>query len=1055
MRGALWAVVLLFVGGAAYPVQAAEGGRAGGEVGEPDGTGSVLILGNRPVAASASVPTSILLVADRLEVAEDDGPTSITVTASLVPSDVLQTDIDVNVSVAGTGDAERVDFAPVGDFVITIPRNTVSAGATFQLKPENDQLDEDDETLTLSGSASLPVMSLSLALTDDDPLPIGSVRALNRASEPGKLQFEVYLDKPSGREVKASYVTENANAIKKFGDHQPRRTLARLASPGTDFDSVSGRLTISPGQTSKTIEVNVHDDTLDEPIEIVVLSIAGFTNAAIVDGDTSTVSECRPWNACSVDEGVCCDCGLIDDDDPSVELTLHDAEASESAPSLVFPMRFSAPTEKWLKFTVNTKDGSAKASHDYRPRVNSFSWLRAGPPESRVPVTLFDDRIDEPDETFELTVSEPENQIVIADGTATGTIRDNDAPPRLSVAAVSGVEGSTLGFVVSTSTTSTGTITVNYGTSDGAAVAGQDYQAVQGTLTFAPGESSKTVSVTTIDDTLEEPVELFTLTLSSPANATLAAASAYGAIFDNDTPELSVTGVSGTEGGALGFVVSASVASVRTVTVYYKTSDDTAASGQDYQAAQGTLTFAPGETRRTVSVTTLDDALDEPAEVFALTLSAPTNATLDVASANGTILDDDAAPRLSVAGASGNEGKALDFVASVSPSSGRTISVNYATADGTAAAGRDYHAGQGTLTFAPGETSRTVSVTTLDDALDEPAETFALTLSSPANATLDVASAGGTIVDDDVPPQLSVAGASGDEGKALDFAVSLSSASGQTVTVNHAATDGTALAGQDYQAVQGTLTFAPGATSRIVSVATLDDAQDEPAETFTLTLSSPANATLAAAIAEGWILDDDAGPQLSVAGTSGDEGSALDFVVSASSTGGQTITVDYATTDGSAVSGQDYRAARGSLAFAPGESRKTVSVATLDDALTEGVETFALTLSSPADVDFGARTATGTIIDNDTARVVLTAAPASVPEGAGPTAVRVTAVLEGALRDVATLVRVSVLGAVRKSRWISRRCRTSRSRSPRRRQAAPARSRSPRWMTARRKRMRH
>ena len=147
----------------------------------------------------------------------------------------------------------------------------------------------------------------------------------------------------------------------------------------------------------------------------------------------------------------------------------------------------------------------------------------------------------------------------------------------------------------------------------------------------------------------DEANETFTLTLSSPTNATLGTATATGTINDNDetpaTPALSVADASATEGAAVVFTVSLSApASSDQVTVAYATSGGTATSGTDFTAASGTLTFAANETSKTVSVATTDDAADEANETFTLTLSSPTNATLGTATATGTINDDDETP---------------------------------------------------------------------------------------------------------------------------------------------------------------------------------------------------------------------------------------------------------------------------------------------------------------------------------------------------------------------------------------------------------------------------
>ena len=133
-----------------------------------------------------------------------------------------------------------------------------------------------------------------------------------------------------------------------------------------------------------------------------------------------------------------------------------------------------------------------------------------------------------------------------------------------------------------------------------------------------------------------------------------------------------------------------------------------------------------------------------------LTLSNASGADLDDAVAAGTINDDDSLPAVSVSDASAAEGDAVAFTVSLSAASGQQVEVEYATSDGTATAGSDFTAQSGTLTFAANETSKTVSVATTDDSVDEEDETFTLTLSSPANATLGDATATGTINDNDV-----------------------------------------------------------------------------------------------------------------------------------------------------------------------------------------------------------------------------------------------------------------------------------------------------------------
>ena len=219
---------------------------------------------------------------------------------------------------------------------------------------------------------------------------------------------------------------------------------------------------------------------------------------------------------------------------------------------------------------------------------------------------------------------------------------------------------------------------------------------------------------------------------------------------------------------------------------------------------------------------------------------------------------------------------------------------------------------------------------TADDARDEPdRETFTVTLSAAAGATVVDGEAAGEILDNDGPPSLDAVAASADEGDAVGFTVRLSAESERTVTVSVAAgiaAGDTASAG-DFTAVPATvLTFAPGDIEKTVTVATTQDATDENDETFTLTLSGATNAGIGTATATGTIADDDPEPALSVADASATEGGSIAFTVRLSAASGRAVTVKYAISDGTATTassapgGADYTAASGRLTFAAGET---------------------------------------------------------------------------------------------------------------------------------------
>ncbi|MGV1088564.1 MAG: Calx-beta domain-containing protein, partial [Mycobacterium sp.] len=200
-----------------------------------------------------------------------------------------------------------------------------------------------------------------------------------------------------------------------------------------------------------------------------------------------------------------------------------------------------------------------------------------------------------------------------------------------------------------------------------------------------------------------------------------------------------------------------SKASTTAVAVAYATtSNGTATAGEDYVAGAGTLTFAAGETVKSVTVGVIGDTTVESNETFTVKLSTPSGATISHARATGTILNDDTAPVLptlsiaDVSTAEGNSGTStMAFTVTLSKAATTLVAVNYATANGTATAGSDYSAASGTINFAAGETAKTVTVAVSGDTTAEPAETLTVSLSAPSGATVARATATGTIVDDD------------------------------------------------------------------------------------------------------------------------------------------------------------------------------------------------------------------------------------------------------------------------------------------------------------------
>jgi len=224
---------------------------------------------------------------------------------------------------------------------------------------------------------------------------------------------------------------------------------------------------------------------------------------------------------------------------------------------------------------------------------------------------------------------------------------------------------------------------------------------------------------------------------------------------------LSINSVSVLEGNSgvtpATFTVTLSAPSTVPASVQFATADGTAKAGSDYLSTSGTLTFAPGETSKTIAVSVVGDTMQEDNETFLVLLSKPTGgATISTNAGVGTILDDDGPPALAINDVSQPEGNSgttnMTFTVTLTAPSGKPVSVDYATADGTATAGSDYTSTSGTLSFAPGQTSKTINVPIIGDTIVEPNETFLVQLSNAVGAPIVRNQGTGTILNDDQTP---------------------------------------------------------------------------------------------------------------------------------------------------------------------------------------------------------------------------------------------------------------------------------------------------------------
>lgn len=469
--------------------------------------------------------------------------------------------------------------------------------------------------------------------------------------------------------------------------------------------------------------------------------------------------------------------------------------------------------------------------------------------------------------------------------------------PSISIGDVAMEEGdagtTNMVFTVLLSSPSGQFVMVDYATSDGLAIEGDDYTGVSGTLTFVPGQTVRTISVPIKGDPTDEPDENFFVDLSNPVNATFSDDQAEGIIEDDDgvsTLTLSINnqlvqeslaGDSGTY--ILEFTVTLSGASGTPVMVDFATADlpggGGATAGVDYTPTSGTLIF-DGSLQETIPVEILGDTLPETNEIFLVNLANPVGAQIQPGhgQGTGTIVDDDDQPEFTLSindiviqepvNVDGTQIQQANITVTLSQTTMSIVTFDIMTSDNTAMSPADYIPVNASFFILPGSLTASIPISVRGDDLVEGLETFNVNLSNvnqggiadPLGVVTIVDPPGGggggllSIEDNTVSESIAT---EADPGMSM-FLVTLSEASADTVFVDYQTVNGSAMGDEDYTPKTGTIQFDPGMMEQYIEIEILGDATPEAKESFYVQLMNPVNASLSgAAMAEGMIQDDD------------------------------------------------------------------------------------------------------------------------------------------------------------------------------------------------------
>ncbi|MCY4152573.1 MAG: hypothetical protein OXE94_10115 [Aestuariivita sp.] len=969
-------------------------------------------------------PTGIALSVTPNSVAENAATAAtVTVTATVEGGTTYATETTVNITVGDSDDSAKsdTDYAAVKAFDIAIPAGATSAAGTFSLDPTDDKLAEGDETLTVDGaSSSRKVTATEVTITDDEGTPTATL-VLTPAS---------ISENAASSTVTATLSEASSQTVTLTVDAAP-------VSPAVAGDftlSASKTLTIAAGETSSSgiVTITSVNNAINNPDKTVTVSARATGGNGVANPANATLT--------------------VTDDDSAPNIAIADASAAEGE-AITFTVTRSgatgvATTVKWN--TAADSGAGAASTADYTAVTTARTLTFAsGDTTKTFTVATTEDNLHEGDETFLVKLSAPTGGATIADAEATGTITDDDAAPTgitLTVDEDTVGEGDTTATKVTVTATVNGssrypdakTVIVSVG--GGTATSAVDYAAVANfSIAIPAGQASATgmFDFTPTQDTLYEGTETIDVT---GASGSLAITKAVISLTDDDVaPSFTIADASATEGEVVTFTVTRSGATGAAATVKWNTADDSgsgAASAADYTAVTiaKTLTFAAGDTTKTFTVATTEDTLHEGDETFLVKLSDATGGvTIADDEATGTITDDDAVPTATLkltpdviteSGATNTS----TVTATLSTASSEAVTLTIAAVPVTPATAGDFTLSTSkTLTIAAGQTKSTGTVTVTANDNDRDNADRQVTISATADGGNDIdnpANVTLSITDDDETPSFAIADARAAEGDAITFTVTRSGATGSVATVkwNTAADSGDgAASASDYTAVTSaqTISFAVGDTTKTFTIATTEDTLHEGDETFLVKLSdATGGATISDATATGTITDDDSAPSFAVADASAAEGEAMTFTVTRSGATGAPATVKWNTAADSgagAASAADYTAVTSAqtISFAVGDTTKTFTIATTEDTLHEGDETFLVKLSdATGGATISDATATGTITDDDAAPtgIELSVNPDSVAENTiQATTITVTVTLRGATTSsTETMVSITV-----------------------------------------------
>ncbi|WP_040727020.1 immunoglobulin-like domain-containing protein [Thiomicrorhabdus sp. Kp2] len=891
-----------------------------------------------------------------------------------------------------------------GDLIPTTMTVTVPAGSDhvdFTVSNNDDAYAEGDEsyTVTLSGvttgggfeAVNVDKTPVETVIKDnttpgtesDDEVINVTLTGDTSVAEGGTATYTVTLDQPTATEMQVEVQTGHITTDN--GDLVPTTML----------------VTIPAGAASADFTVVNNQDTTAEGNENYQVALTGNNT---VGGGFETVNiVTTPVNTTIVDNDV-------------LSISINDVTVNEDAGTMTFTVSLSTDTTTDVTFDYASADnGSALAGSDYTA-VSGSGTIAAGDTSTTITVPITDDYIAENPETFLMNLSNITPSVVVADAQGVGTIVDEGTPTAGDTITVSiggtdtVAEGETASYTVTTDKPVVTDMIVDVTYSYVSAETGDIVEGVTSVTIPAGTSTSAPFTVATIDDAYLEGDEVYNVTISNPQgggaeSVTIGTATQATTIKDGadepdggtgteDTATVSIAGDTAViEGNTAAYTVSVDKAPTSDMTVDVTYSYASASSG-DIHTGTTQVTIPAGQLSVPLNVATIDDAYAEGDEVYSVVISNPSqggfeNVVIDTDTVSTTISDNttpgiepnDEVINVTLTGASTvAEGGQASYTISVNEPTATAMNVEVIVGHIQTDNG-DLTPVTQTVTIPQGATSVNFTVDNNQDNLAEGNELYSVALTGTTTGggfetvNVNTTPVETNIIDDEGTPSLIIDNVTvNEDAGTLDFTVTLSNPTTEEVTFDYASSDGSAIAGSDYTAVNGSGSIAAGSTTTTISVPITDDYIAENPETFLMTLSNPStNAQIADGQGVGTITDE---------GTPGAEDTVTltligDAQVEESTQANYTVTADKpvetpltvtVTTGHVTTEDGDYVAITQDVTIPAGQTSVGFTVDTIDDAYAEGSEDYTVTMSNPVgggveNVVLGTSQVTTSIVD--------------------------------------------------------------------------------------------